>query len=360
MEICDRAYILRDGTVTQELSGGEITVPNIVKASFMETKASAVPAPTGIKRFSGVLSSLALLPILTMLVMLGINAYLNPRILSYNSIRMLTGAAVPLVFAGLGQMFIVGLGDIDMGNGYSIGLVNVLVAVVLTGNPLFGMVSIVLFIAAYILMGVLIEVRKIPAIVVTLGAQFIWLGVALVLCPVPGGACPEWLRLLYRFRVGPAPMPVIICIIAAVGCYCILFKTKYGVILRGIGNNPQAVQRSGWSFLAAKMTGYGLAALMVVFSGLFFTAVCMGADANAAVSYCMLSIATIVLGGCAFSGGIVSPVGVVAGAIAMSLITTVLTFMRVESNYQTAVMGVILILVLVTKWMSGKNKEAVA
>ena len=356
MEICDRVYILRDGAITGELKGSDITEPNIVKASFREAQKKERPKETS--RMRSFLASRALLPLCTMAALFCVNAAFNPNILSYNSIRMLTGAAVPLVFAGLGQMFIVGVGDIDMGNGYSIGLVNVLVAVVLTGNPLYGAISLLLFIAAYILMGLLIELRKIPAIVVTLGAQFIWLGIALVLSPVPGGSCPEWLRRMYRFKLAVFPMPVIICAAAALCCYLILFRTKYGIILRGIGNNPQSVTRSGWSFLAAKMTGYALAGAMVVLSGMSFTAVSLGADANAAGSYCMLSIATVVLGGCEFSGGIMEPAGVVAGSLAMSLITTMLTFMRIGSNYQTAVLGIILILVLVIKLITSHYKEA--
>jgi ribose/xylose/arabinose/galactoside ABC-type transport system permease subunit len=108
------------------------------------------------------------------------------------------------------------------------------------------------------------------------------------------------------------------------------------------------------------MTAYALSGIMVVLSGMFFTAVCLGADANASSSFCMLSIATGVLGGCEFSGGIMEPIGVVAGAIAMSLITTVLTFMRIGSNYQTAVLGIILILVLVIKLVTKRIKEAAA
>jgi ribose transport system ATP-binding protein len=356
MEICDRAYIMRDGAIIRELKGADITIPNIVKASFMEIQQKELSGETS-KRWH-FLASRSLLPLFTLALLFCINVAFNPNILSYNNIRMLVGAAVPLVFAGLGQMFIVGIGDIDMGNGYSIGLVNVLVAVVLTGNPFYGIISLFLFIGAYMLMGLLIEMRKIPAIVVTLGAQFIWLGIALVVSPAPGGSCPEWLRLFYRFKLIVFPMPVILCIAAALFCYVILFKAKYGIILRGIGNNPQAVMRSGWSFLAAKMTGYALAGLMVVLSGLSFTAVSLGSDANAANSYCMLSIATVIVGGCEFSGGIMEPAGVVAGALAMSLITTMLTFMRVGSNYQTAVMGILLILVLAIKLVANRRKEA--
>ena len=77
------------------------------------------------------------------------------------------------------------------------------------------------------------------------------------------------------------------------------------------------------------------------------TYVSRGADANASSSYQMMSIATILLGGCAFSGGIVEPVGVVAGGLSISLISSMLTFLQVDSSYRTAVIGIILIAVLV-------------
>ncbi|MDR2741025.1 MAG: ATP-binding cassette domain-containing protein [Treponema sp.] len=357
IETCDRAYIMRDGYITKELAGTDITVSNIVEASFKDAPQKIVKFEQKDSILKELISSRVLLPLATMIVMFCANVFFNPAIATYNSIRMLSGTALPLVFAALGQMFIVGVGDIDMGNGYSIGLVNVLVAVVLTRNPLVGVMSFLLFIAAYIIMGTLIEIRKIPSIVVTLGAQFIWLGIALVICPVPGGSYPKWLYALYRFRLFFIPMPFVLCVFAAIFCYLVLFKVKYGMILRGAGNNPVALERAGWSCLTAKMTGYGFSALMVVFSGLFFTAVCLGADANAATSYCMLSIATVVLGGCEFSGGVIQPIGVTAGAIAMSLITTLLTAMKLPSNYQTAVMGIILILVLVIKLFSKESKR---
>ena len=56
------------------------------------------------------------------------------------------------------------------------------------------------------------------------------------------------------------------------------------------------------------------------------------------------------------AGGIVAPGGVVCGGIAMSLITTVLTSFRVDSNYQTAVTGLILIGVLAIKLITHKKE----
>lgn len=356
IEICDRAYIMHEGEITEELKGNEITVSNIVKASFKDVEHKKVVEEKKESPLHRVLTSRVLLPVAAMILMILINAAMNPRILSYMGMRMLVSSAVPLVFAALGQMFIVTAGDVDMGNGYSIALVNVLVGIVLTGNPLWGVVSLLIFVGAYALMGALIHIRNIPAIVVTLGAQFVWWGIALVIAPSPGGSCPEWLLRLYKFNFPIIPMPIVLCMIAGVGCWYVLFRAKYGMILRGIGNNPLAVERSGWSYVCAKMTNYALAGLMVVFSGMAYTAVCMGADANSSATYCMMSIATVILGGCEMAGGIVAPIGVVCGGIAMSFITTILTSFRVDSNYQTAVIGVILIVVLAIKLITHKKE----
>lgn len=355
IEICDRAYIMREGEITEELDRADITVANIVKASFKEAKHRSENTEKQEGVLHRILSSRILLPAAAMLLMILANAYMNPRILSYMGLRMLLSSAVPLVFAALGQMFIVTAGDVDMGNGYSIALVNVLVGIVLTGNPLFGVVSILIFIAVYAMMGALIHIRRIPAIVVTLGAQFVWWGIALVIAPSPGGACPGWLLALYKFQFPLIPMPVILCVLAGGFCWYILFRAKYGMILRGIGNNPTAIERSGWSYLQAKMANYALSGLMVVFAGMAYTAVCLGADANSSVSYCMLSIATVILGGCEMAGGIVAPAGVVCAGIAMSFITTILTTFRVDSNYQTAVTGMILIIVLAIRLITHKK-----
>lgn len=356
IEICDRAYIMHEGEITEELKDEKITVANIVKASFKEVKHDTSVKEEKENFIHKILTSRNLLPIAAMLIMVLANTAMNPRILSYMGMRMLVSSAVPLVFAALGQMFIVVSGDIDMGNGYSIALVNVLVAIVMTGNPLMGVISLLILIGGYVVMGTLVHVRNIPAIVVTLGTQFVWWGIALVIAPSPGGSCPEWLSSLYKFNFPLIPMPIVWCIVGGVFSWYILYKAKYGMILRGIGNNATAVERSGWSYLLAKMTNYALSGVMVVIAGSSFTVMCMSADANSSASYCMLSIATVIIGGCEMAGGIVAPIGVVCGGVAMSFITTMLTSFRIDSNYQTAVTGIILIVVLAIKLITHKKE----
>ena len=49
-------------------------------------------------------------------------------------------------------------------------------------------------VAAYALAGALIESRRLPSIVVTLGLSFVWLGCAVLLLPTPGGLPADFFK----------------------------------------------------------------------------------------------------------------------------------------------------------------------
>ncbi|MCD8019819.1 MAG: ATP-binding cassette domain-containing protein [Clostridiales bacterium] len=357
IEICDRAYIMHDGEITEELIGNDITVSNIVKASFKKVKKEKKEEKHK-SVLSQVFSSRLTLPILTMLIIFAANVSFTPNLLSYIGLRMKINSTLPLIFAALGQMFIILCGDCDMGNGYSIGLANVMVGILLTGSPFVGFVGLLIFVAAYAGMAALIHLRSIPAIVVTLGAQFVWYGVALIICPTPGGNCPQWLSSFLKLQTPLIPFSIILAVIVGFLCWYLLNRCRYGMVMRGIGNNPNSVERSGWSFLVAKMVNYGIAGLLVVFAGMAYTSSSNGADANSSANFCMMSIATVILGGCEMSGGVVEPMGVVAAAVAMNLINSLLTAVKVDSNYQTAIIGIILIGVLGFKYIIRRREAA--
>ncbi len=356
MEICDRVYIMRDSCITGELKGEEITVPNIVSRAFVESgrKRNEESAKSGIGQL---LRARWMLPMLTLIIIFAANVYLNPRMATYAGLNMKISTALPLVLAALGQMFIVMCGDVDMGNGYSIGLANCIVAIWLTGNPLIGAVGLILFVGVYMGMAVLIHMRRIPAIVVTMGMQFVWYGLALIIAPTPGGSCPAWLKNFLKLKTPVVPQPIILAVLVGLISWWLLYRCRYGIVLRGIGNNAQSVERSGWSHMLAKVIAYMISGLFVVMAGMVYTSVCSGADANSSVNFNMMSIATVILGGCEMTGGMPVPIGVVMAAVVMNLINTLLTALKMNSNYQTAVIGMILLAVLALKFVLHR-KEA--
>jgi ribose/xylose/arabinose/galactoside ABC-type transport system permease subunit len=195
-------------------------------------------------------------------------------------------------------------------------------------------------------MGAFIEARRLPSIVVTLGASFVWLGIALLVLPTPGGSSPGWLTTLVGFRPPFVPLPVIAgMVLAAVG-HWLFMRSSYGVVLRGIGSTPLAVSRAGWSLLTARSMLYGLAGVFGLLAGLVLTGINTTGDANFGAPYTLLSIAAVIVGGGEFFGGIVAPVGAVIGAFVMLLTGSLLSFMNVSTDWQLSVQGAILIVVL--------------
>jgi ribose transport system ATP-binding protein len=361
MEQCDRVYVMHDGGIVQEFVGDQVTVQNIIRTSFQEKSKGAAALDEGVRargRPGGLLRKVtgnrAFLAFAALVSIFIINSLFNHRITSYFGLQLLYSSAVPLIFIALGQMFIVIPGGIDLGNGQSVGLMNVIIAFVVFSNPGLGVGYMVLVVLAYAGLAAVIYFTKIPAIVITLGASFVWLGIALTIAPVPGGHAPQWLHAFSNYEFPIVPMPIMIAVVAALMAYWIVRRSKYGMIINALGNNPTALSRAGWSQLTAMMVAYALSGLMIVIGALMLTAISSSGDANSSRSYNMLSIATIILGGCSFFGGTSSPVGVVAAALAISSISFLLTFVGIDSNFQSAVTGLILIAALALKLISGR------
>lgn len=290
-----------------------------------------------------------LLPALALAVMLAAIFHLQPRAMSYNGLRLLLGFALPLMFAAMAQLCVIAASDIDLGLGAYIGLVNTLSARWLAEQPALGVATLAACVAGYVAMGAFIAARRLPSIVVTLGASFVWLGLALLVLPTPGGASPAWLAALVRIKPPIAPLPVVVAIALAVLGHWLFMRSSYGVILRGIGAAPQAVRRAGWSLLTARAVLYGLAGVFGLIAGLVLTGLNTTGDANFGGPYTLLSIAAVIVGGGEFFGGVVAPIGAVLGAFIMLLTGSLLSFMNVSTDWQLSVQGAILILVLGTR-----------
>ena len=295
-------------------------------------------------------SSAAWTAVLLMLALAALTVILRPNTASAAGVSLLLGPALPLAFASLAQMTIVMLGDFDMGVGFAVGLVNVLTATVLSTNVWFGVGLLVAMVLAYVAMGAIVEFFQVPAIVVTLGASFIWLGVGLTVQPTPGGTAPAWLEQVANASLPVIPEVVYILAGVALVSWWLLRVWRYGVVLRGLGNNRPAVESSGWSPVKARLSAYAIAGVFVCLAGLFTTSVTTSADVNASGTLTLTTFAAILIGGCRFKGGFVEPIGVVAAVDALSLLTSVLAFLNVSSTWDTGAEGLVIVVAVSAKW----------
>lgn len=288
----------------------------------------------------------ALLPAISLAIVLTATFIKQPNAMSYFGLNLMLQYAVPIALATIAQLFIITVNDLDLSIGAFVGLVSCIGATFLAEDPLLGLAILALCVAAYAAMGALIHLRNLPSIVVTLGASFVWLGLAVLILPSPGGKAPQFLKDLMAVKLPVIPFPIVAALVIAIVVHLALMYSAQGVIARGAGGNTRAVSRAGWSILRIKVTMYALAGCFGVLSGLSLIGLTTSGDAHIADRYTLYSIAGVILGGGEFVGGRVSPFGAVAGALTLALAGSFLIFMRISPDWQIGAQGAILIIVL--------------
>jgi ribose transport system permease protein len=297
------------------------------------------------------------------LVLLAISSF-NPRAISYIGFTLMLNLAVPVALATIAQMLIITVNDLDLSIGAFVGFTGCVTATWLPTEPLLGWAVLLGSVIAYAVVGALVYLRQLPSIVVTLGMSFVWLGLAILIRPTPGGTAPSWLHAFVSQRIPGVPFPIIASAVIAIVVHIGLMRTSYGAILRGVGGNPSAVERAGWSIVRAKMAVYAFAGLFGVLSGMALVGVSTSADANMANGYTLLSIAGAILGGAEFVGGRISPIGAVIGALTLQLAAVALNFFhltafpsfRIPQEWQVGAQGVILIIILAARALINRSE----
>ncbi len=357
LELCNRVLVMRYGTIVKELEGDGITNDTIVSASFLGEELKPAGEDVAKKKtlLHSIVSSSTFIPFVAMILIFVACGMKSKAVFSMFGVELLLNGAIPLVVLALAQMFIIGLGHVDLGMGYFMGIVNVVCATWLYENTLKGVAGILLFLLLYSSMGLIIYYRNIPAVITTLGASFIWKGISLTIQDTPGGHVPEYITKLFHLNT---KLPVnVILIIVIMLIVLAFYRSKYGTVMKGFGNNGNALVKSGWSAPKAYFSVYLTAGIIAVLAGIILSGIAGASDSNSTSTYTLQTICSVIVGGGYLLGGLVSVPGAVCGAITFSLITVLLGFLRVSSDYTAAVQGLILIGVLALRVVKKGGKK---
>jgi ribose transport system permease protein len=298
------------------------------------------------------------LPAVSLAIMLLAIAWLNPRAISYMGFNLMLSLAIPVALATVAQLFVIAVNDLDLSVGFFVSFVACVTVTWLNDQPALGWAVLLGGIVIYAAVGALVYLRDLPSIVVTLGMSFVWQGLALMVLPKPGGQAPEWLQVLMKLHTPIVPFPVVAALVIGLTVHLGLMRTSYGTIIRGAGGNPNAVRRAGWSILKIKVLAFAMAGFFGVLSGMALTGLSTAADASIGSGYTLLAIAGVILGGGEFTGGRVSPIGAVIGALTLTLASSsLLSFMRIPPDWQIGANGVILVVVLAARALIGSKAE---
>ncbi|MBN8995183.1 MAG: ABC transporter permease [Rhizobiales bacterium] len=267
---------------------------------------------------------------------------------------------LPLVVVGLAQYFVVLVRGIDLSLGPIMAVSGSLAAVLF---PLGIVPAIAIALAAGVLAGalngLLIARLSLSPIVVTLATMSVWDGVALIVLPVPGGTIPAFLQAVLTSEPALLPMSLILLVgFALLGTW--IMSTRFGLQLRAIGGDEIAAEASGVKVARIRFFAYVLAGFLAACAGLYFAISTMAGSPIIGDGYVLPSIGAVVLGGVPLIGGRGSPIGVVMGALILTIIGSLLYFADLADFYQSLINGVILIVVVGAAAVRDWAREALA
>ncbi|GIV79795.1 ABC transporter permease [Litorilinea aerophila] len=261
--------------------------------------------------------------------------------------------SLPLVYLGVGQAIIVIAGGIDLSLGALLLLGNVLAARFMEGQPMGVVLAVGLAIVVGLAVlngftGYIISVSRVPDIVVTLATSYIWSGLALWILPSPGGGTAPGFRFLFTGSPsgigGVFYMPLLMMAIPVLGVFLLSRRTRLGLSLYAAGSDANAARLAGLDVRRAKIASYAIGGALAALAGLATVAITGTGDPRFSVgaNATLNSVAAVVLGGIALTGGVGNVLGVVAAATILIMLNPILSAVGIDPNSAQVIQGVLI------------------
>jgi ribose transport system permease protein len=294
----------------------------------------------------------AFFPFLLLVVVIGINWFLQPRIFALDTLNGNMRVFLPLVLLTIGQAVVLLGGGIDISVGGVVSIVNTILAtrVGLDGSPelmwQYVLISLMVGILAGSINGFFIAFLRLQPIITTYATSFLYLGFALFLLPNPGGGIPADIARLYR-TTSPLGIPLAFYVIALfLLIWIYVSATRYGKYLFAVGGKPDAAYETTVPVTWIQFSTYVVAGFMAALAGIAITMLSGSGNAEIGGPMTLNSITAAVIGGNAFSGGLVGVAGPVMGALILSFIQNIISFSNIDTWWETLVKASIIVAAL--------------
>jgi len=290
--------------------------------------------------------------ILVSILLFTINGYLQPNTLRPGAIVADISTFLPMILLAVGQTYVVLASDIDLSVGSIISLVNVVTVTIIAylgGGPgaIFGGIAAGLLTGMLcgVLNGVCVAILRFQPIVATFATGIVFAGFALWVLPQAGLPTPDAYWETYGENL--AGMPFVLWILAATAIAVVLIANLvfYRSLMAVGGDMPSAYQ-TGLPVTRLRVWAYTLCGLFAAIAALCLTGDTASGDPLLGAKSTLGSVAAVVLGGTALSGGRGSPLGSIFGAIILGLIGSVVFFAGVPFEFQNLVQGLIVLAAL--------------
>ncbi|TNF18337.1 MAG: ABC transporter permease [Rhodobacteraceae bacterium] len=302
-------------------------------------------------------------PIIALLVLIAIGAFLNPNFLGAGNITNVLARSAFIGIIAVGMTFVITAGGLDLSVGSMAAFIAGLMILVMNaalptlgvGVPiiLLGMaVALVAGLLAGLLNGFLITTLGIEAFIVTLGTMGIYR--SLVTWLADGGTLSldfglrTFYRPVYFDGILGISWPIIVFALVVVIGEVIMSRARFGRHCAATGSSEHVAHYSNVNVGRTRLATYAMLGVLVGVATIMYVPRLGSASASTGVLWELEAIAAVIIGGTVLKGGFGRVWGTVIGVLILSLIDNILNLTDLVSPYLNgAIQGVIIILAVI-------------
>ena len=279
----------------------------------------------------------------------------RPGFASLASVEAVLTVASFVGLVAAGQLFVILIGGIDLSVPWVLNAAAILVATASLGQDSRAAWALLLTLAmgagVGLLNGLGVALLGVPAVVMTLAMNGIMEGLTLGLsggltCQACASYAPPVVQAAAHGLWLGVPAALWLWLAAAVVVSAVLSLTSFGRATYAIGNNARASFLAGVNVTAVTVALYALSGLFAALAGVLLVGFGGQASLGMGDPYLFQSIAAVVIGGVYILGGRGYYVGVVAGAISLVALVSVLMAMNMPEYGRSIIYGVIILVLL--------------
>ncbi len=285
------------------------------------------------------------LPFAVLLALLAAMGSVQPALVSFDNLSTLAGESSVILLLATAQTVVILLGGIDLSMAALAALASVLIAFALPSTGAAGVLGVLaLTTLAGMFQGFVHARAQIPSVIVTLAGLGMWSGLALMIgrTTVPVSEGMEAVAWLDGSSAG-LPHSFAFAALALAVVAALLRWLPFGRHVRAIGLNARAACLSGIRIERVKIGAFALSGLFSGLAGTAMVARTSSGSPTIADSLLLPSIAAVLIGGTAMTGGVGGLMRTLIGALTITVLRVGISAMGLHPAYEPIAYGVLVV-----------------
>jgi len=283
----------------------------------------------------------------------------NENFLSIYNLNTIVGFAAVLLMVALGQMCAILIGGIDLSVGGLISFISVVFTVLVKpiGYWVYPICLLIGLLFGFV-NGFLLTRVKIPSFIATLGTGGILSSLALLVSGTPVNVPASTYSVLDVVNGSFLKVSNVLYIafLVFVVFSIVLRLTTVGRKIFYVGSNIKMSWMSGIDVAQIRNIAFMLSGLGASIAGIMISSVRYGGDPVAGQVYVLKSIAAVVVGGTALTGGTGGPANTLFGTLLMSVLDNGMNVVGIDPYFQQSILGMMIIVSVVLTFERGKTR----